>query len=297
MAGMKLSGRLVDISIIIVCFVFFELIFRTAAPLISGNVKQIYEISNIAAELTEKNDAVLFLGNSLIGNAVDLTAFDEQANLNMSSYMVVPDGTSLWDWSCIVKHSFIDKERLPKVIVIGYAWDQGEPVPSRLGGFFCNMDDLPDLISMGMSNSSDIIEFLVSKVSTIYAMRETLRKRILDFIIPQYRVYTQVINTERNKNRQITSKQKKIEGYRLLKAYLELLVSNGIRPVIVAMPVKQRYSLDEDFFKTIISYGGVVLDYRDLDGIDDSMFRDPIHLNENGNKIFTYHLAADMKGL
>jgi hypothetical protein len=296
-ASMKLSGRSLDLSIIAVCFVLLELIFRTASPLISGNVKQIYEIPITAAEFTEKHDAILFLGNSLIGNAIDLTAFNEQANLDMPAYMAVPDGTSLWDWYCIVKNIFIDKDRLPKVIVIGYAWGQGMPVPSRLGGFFCDMDDLPDLFSMGMSNSSDIIEFMVSKVSTIYAMREVLRKRILDLVIPKYRVYTQVINAEKNKNRPITGNQQKMEGYQLLNAYLALLVDNGIKPVVVAMPVKQRYSLDESFFKTIRSYGGVVIDYRDLEGIDDSMFRDPIHLNKSGNKIFTYHLAADMKGL
>ena len=127
MAGMKLSARWVDISIIIACFVFLELVFRAAAPLVSGNVKQIHEIADVAVELTKNNNTVLFLGNSLMENALDLEAFDEQVNLNMSSFKVVPDGTSLWDWSCIVKNSFVDKGQLPKVLVLGYAWEQVAP--------------------------------------------------------------------------------------------------------------------------------------------------------------------------
>lgn len=293
--GIKPSDRLIDISIIIVILVFFELIFRTLAPFISGNVKQIYEIENVATELTKKNGGVLFLGNSLLGNALDLTEFDKQANLKMSSYKVVPDSTSLWDWTCIVKNGFIDNNRLPKVIVIGYAWEQVGPVPSRLGGFFCGIKDLPELISLGMRNSSDILEFLFSKVSKLYAMRETVRKRILDILIPDYRVQTQIVNGERNKNKPI--KNKKSGDYRLLKAYLKILGTNNIKPIIVAMPVKQYYNLDEEFFRAVSHNGGVVLDYRELEGLDESMFRDPIHLNEKGNDIFTHRLAVDLVGI
>jgi Na+-translocating ferredoxin:NAD+ oxidoreductase RnfA subunit len=294
---MKLSGRLVDISIIIVFFVFLELIFRTASPLISGNIKQIYEIPSIATELAKKNNAILFLGNSLLGNALDLTEFDKQANLNMSSYKVVPDGTSLWDWSCIIKNNFINKEQLPKVVVIGYAWEQVKPVPSRLGGFFCSIRDLPNLTSLGMNSSSDVLDFLFSKVFRLYAMRETLRKRILDILIPDYRVQTQNINTERNQNKPLKYKKNIPENYQLLNAYLKMLVTNNIKPVIVAMPVMQHYELDKEFFKAVTHNGGIVLDYRELDGIENSMFRDPIHLNEQGNKVFTYHLAADLKDI
>ena len=133
---MKLNTKLTDITIIIVWLVLLELVFQVTAPLVSGNVKQISEIPDIAADLAQKKPAILFLGNSLIGNALDLKAFDQQANLNMSSYKVIPDGTSLWDWSCIIKNSFIDEKRLPEVVVIGYAWAQVGPVPERLGGFF-----------------------------------------------------------------------------------------------------------------------------------------------------------------
>ncbi len=297
MVDMKLSSILADITIIIICFILLELIIRISAPLVSGNVRQIYEIPDVASRLVEQESAILFLGNSLMGNALDVAEFDKQANLEVSSFKVIPDGTSLWDWSCIVKNNFIDKKRLPRAIIVGYAWRQAGPVPSRLGGFFCAAKDLPELIDLGMDNSSDVLEFLVAKASKLYAMRETIRKRMLDILIPDYRIYTQMINTERNKNRRVVDVEKKPEDFKLLSAYMNLLVSNNIKPVIIAMPVVQAYELDEGFFKTVKNSGGVVLDYRELEGIDDSMFRDSIHLNERGNKVFTHHLASDMKNI
>jgi len=276
-AKMRFSNRLVNIFLIIICFASFELLFREVAPLLSGNIKQIYAIPDIANEFTKKNNSVLFLGNSLIGNAINLNSFDNQANLNMPSYKVVPDATSLWDWTCIIKNNFINKERLPQVVVLGYAWDHEEPVPSRLGSFFCNMSDLPNLINMGMNRSSSIFEFLLSKLSRFYAMRETIRKRILDTLVPNYRTYTRAINNERNKNTRVKH--------------------TNIKPEDVVMPITYDYDLDEQFFSTITENGGTVLDYRKLDAIDDSMFRDPIHLNQRGNKVFTSHLANDLNGI
>lgn len=284
-------------TIAIVCFVLLEIIIRTTAPLVSGNVKQISEIQDVAADMSEKQSAVLFLGNSLMGNALDINEFDRQSDLNIPTYKVVPDSTSLWDWSCIIKNTFIDHGRRPKVVVIGYAWGQVGPVPSRLGGFFCTIKDLPVLISLGMSNSSDILEFLVSKISTLYAMHETIGKRILDIIIPNYRIYTQAINAEKNKNKPVFNATNKSEDYRLLKAYIEMLVNNDIKPVVVVMPVQQHYELDDEFFNTIRQNGGLTLDYRELENLDKSMFRDAIHLNEQGNKVFTYQLAVDLKNI
>ena len=148
-----------------------------------------------------------------------------------------------------------------------------------------------------MNSSADILDFLVSKVFKLYAMHETIRKRILDIAIPNYRLVTQDINDEKNKDLKLKDVKVKGKDYGLLKAYLEMLVTHNIKPIIVAMPVKERYQLDEEFFSTVRKSGGVVLDYRELQGLDNSMFRDPIHLNERGNRVFTNRLAADFKNI
>ena len=120
--NMKVNSGVADKTIIIVCLVMLELVIRTTAPLVSDNVKQIAEISTVADDLSKQKSAVLFLGNSLMGNALDLNAFSEHASQKISSYKVVPDSTSLWDWSCIIQNNFIDKNSIPKVVVLGYAW-------------------------------------------------------------------------------------------------------------------------------------------------------------------------------
>ena len=148
-----------------------------------------------------------------------------------------------------------------------------------------------------MSSSSGVLDFLVSKLSKSYAMHETIRKRILDSIIPNYRLYTRVINNERNKTRKINYTNKKSEDYRLLNAYIKMLSTHNMKSIIVLMPVIDRHTLDEKFFSVASRNGSIILDYRELDDIDNDMFRDPIHLNERGNKIFTYHLAVDLKDI
>lgn len=289
--NVKLNAGKIDIAIVIVSLVLIELVFRSVAPLVSGNVKQISEMTETANSLAADKSSVLFLGNSLMGNALDLAAFDEQSQTGMSSYKAVPDGTSLWDWSCIVNGSFIDEGKKPGIIVIGYAWEQVGPVPSRLGGFFCDVTELPDLVRLGMNNGSDVFEFLAAKVSRLYAMHETVRKRVLGLIIPDYNIYTQIINSERNKKQRAVVVADKKKDYKLLNSYLSNLERNNIESVIIAMPVKEKYDLDEGFYQVVNNYKGVVLDYRQLDGLSEDAFRDPIHLNEKGNEIFTRKIA------
>ena len=79
---------------------------RTVASQLSENIAHIEKIPDIAQEIASENkngnEAVLFLGNSLIDHAVNLEQLDNGNTLGYSSrvsvYKVVPDGTSLWDW-------------------------------------------------------------------------------------------------------------------------------------------------------------------------------------------------------
>lgn len=76
--------------------------------------------------------------------------------------------------------------------------------------------------------------------------------------------------------------------------FLELLRQRDVRLIFIAMPVIKDYSLNEDLVRTIRNSDGVVYDYRHMEGINDSMFLDPIHLNDQGSRVFTKRLAADI---
>lgn len=248
------------------------------------------------------NRSILFLGNSLMGHALNLAQFQKRipgkTSDSIVSYKVVPDGTSIWDWYCIVKNNFSKPEYAPDFLVVGIAWEKENPVPSRLAGHFCRVVDLGDLINMGMNSSSDILEYMVANTSMLYVLREPIRKRLLDIMVPDYREETQKINaaiqkkSDKKNTGSLYEKRNKV-----LTHFMKLLSVTKVKPIFVAMPVANRYGLNKTLVKTIYENNGVILDYRDLDGIKKNMYLDPIHLDERGSVIFTKKIITDLSKL
>ena len=295
---------------VILFFIYlsFEIGIRFFDTNLSRNIKQIKEIPDVSKEIFKSSqaekDTILFLGNSLTGRAVNLEQFETVLKNNRinhyAAYKVVPDSTSIWDWYCIVKNNFFIEGYAPDFLVIGVAWEREKPIPSRLGTHFCGISDLDDLIGLGMNNSSEILEYLVASASKLYSLREPIRNRFLDLIIPYYQVETQKINEVGNLNSKIKSK-KAVEGksarLHIYSEFIEMLKVQNITPVFVAMPLLEEYILDERLTNLIIEKGGYYLDYRKLDGLQKSMFVDPIHLSEQGSLIFTRMIGRDLQGI
>ena len=296
------SGRLF-ISIVCVLIVL-EIGVRVMSAELSSNIKHISDIPGIASDMSSSakdiDETILVMGNSLIGNAVNI----KQLNKNMSqgdsevvaAYKVVPDATALWDWYCITKNNFTDSQGSPDTVVIGFAWgqldDREEAHPSRLAAYFCAVHDVVDLYQLGMSHSSDILEYLVASISRLYALREVIHKRILDRLIYKYRSNARYTNAvARVGSQPVASDTAPRNNYLLLVKYLEMLSENNIKPVFVAMPVIQDYKLDSKIIDLIESNGGVFYDLRYMHGITRDMYIDPIHLGVDGSELFTMGLA------
>jgi len=289
--------------ILAMCVALMELFVRIFAPTLSMNVAHIMKIPDIAQEIASKNkggiETILFMGNSLTGTAVNLDQLGSGGApgklSDIASFKVVPDGTSLWDWYCIVKNNFSDNAYTPRYMVIGLAWGEVPPVPSRLAGYFCGITDLLSLYEHGMNGSSDVLEYLVASISKLYVMRETIRKRTLDIIIPAYREITQEVNTA-NKKSNSENTQSAIQQHRhnLMDDFMRLLHRNSTKLIFIAMPVIKSYPLDKELVRSIRDGGGTLYDYRHLEGLSDDMFVDPIHLSEQGGHIFTARLSSDL---
>jgi len=288
---------------VLLCVLMAEVTITVCAPFLSGNIKHINKIPQVAHDLARQNgmvdESVLFLGNSLIGNAINLKQFDKEitngSSRSVVAYKVVPDGTSFWDWYCIFKNNFADGKSAPRTIVIGFAWEKEKPEPSRLAGHFCGLSDLPDLIELGMDDSSDVFEYIAASTSHLYALRETIHKRVLDMVVPYYREFAQKSNAV---NREIAEKTEITDApgrsYELVERFLDMLEKNGTRAVFIAMPVVKDYSLDPALVQVIENGKGVLYDYRHLAGISKDMFLDPIHLDSRGGEVFTRSLLNDL---
>jgi len=284
-----------------------EGIVRISVQYLSENIRHIRHIPEIFHEMAARSNhhktSVIFMGNSLIGNAVDAEQFNKinsyPGKNSVKAYKVVPDSTNLWDWYCLTKTNSTLLQSAPNIMVVGFAWDQLEDdqdiVPSRLAGLFCELSDLPELVNMGMSKPSVIFEFIVANFSRLYSLRETIQKRLLDKIIPDYQEYTQRINMY--KRRDLTDGDKPeyhADSYHLLSKFINRYTGLNATVVFIAMPVIKEYAIDPVLIQTIHKNGALLYDYRSMEGLNEEMYLDPIHLGDVGRAVFTSRVSDEL---
>jgi hypothetical protein len=283
-------------------WIVLDLVLRWTAPLLAGSLAHAYEIPALMAQVSSSR-GVLVLGNSITNNAVDGPSVHEllrDRGLDTSIIEVVPDSTQIWEWLCVVENHVVHSDQVPSVAVIGFAWhqlsDQSRRDPSRLAAMFCSYRNLPLLWSYGLQSVNALTEFVFAKASLLYALRDTLRNRFLSAIVPQYQVFTQAANEQRNSPRGVRG-QGSDYSYRAFTRLLENLQRAGVRVVVVAWPVATPYALDAGLVQAAERLGVTLLDYRAVQGISAGSFLDAMHVNESGQNVLTSRLATDIAPL
>jgi len=277
-------------------FVLLDLALRAADSRLSGNLAHIGEIPKLIEDLGAKGSpqATLLLGNSLTNNGVDAAALAQPVG------KVTPDGSSFWDWKCIVEKQLIDHpERKVSRVVLGTAWhlasDETRADPSRLGALFCSMGDIAHPASVGISSPGDIGEFIVARGSHLYALRDTLRNRALDKFIPHYKRFASEQNAAgRTDDKQPAEGTKHEVPYGNLATLARSLKARGTSLVVVLMPVKQTYEADPALLALAARGDLRLIDYRHLPGIEPAHFIDEMHLGADGRQVLTAQLARDL---
>jgi hypothetical protein len=276
-----------------------DLILRAIETRLSGNLAHVAEIpALIDSAAATARPTLLLLGNSLTYNGIApeaLRAVHAQGPVTK----ITPDGTNYWDWQCILEHQVLERDDLKvDMLVLGYAWhllsDQTNPEPSSLGALFCRATDVFAPRSLGLDSIGDIAEFLLAGSLRPYALRETLRNRGLALVIPDYARLTQLANVNVEAAKQ-ASGPKRLFTYAHFTGLAEKLHARGTTIVIIAMPVRSEYDIDEEL-KALDARGLIVLlDYRATPGIDAHAFKDEMHLTEAGQTILTARLSSDLR--
>lgn len=164
-----------------------ETLLRLVESHLSGNVAHIQEIPELSAQYDQYSEpGILFLGNSLSNNAIDAPLFrsemDEQGVVFSVIEKIVPDATTIWSWSCILRNRIFELDNKPNTVFIGFAWnqlsDQSRLLPTRLGGFFCTNTDLMHLAQQARVSSAEIGEFLTASTFRMFTHREIIRNRV-----------------------------------------------------------------------------------------------------------------------
>lgn len=277
-------------------FVLLDLGLRATDDRLSGNLAHIGEIPALVGDLGSKGsaNATLLLGNSLTNNGVDAAALAQPVG------KVTPDGSSFWDWQCIVEEQLLDHpERKVSRVVLGTAWhlasDETRADPSRLGALFCSLGDIARPAKVGIATPGDIGEYIAARGSRVYALRDTLRNRALDKLIPHYKRFASEQNSAGRTDNKVSAEAARHEvPYEHLAALARSLKARGTSLVVVLMPVKQLYEPDPALQALAASGDLRLIDYRHLPGIEPSHFIDEMHLGADGRAVLTAQLARDL---
>jgi hypothetical protein len=292
--------------VVVFCIIFlmvvFEISMRGLQSSISGDLKFLQTIPQFALDLdTAKGTTILFMGNSLVGEGIDRDLIREDLSQNGKGPMwagkVVPDATGLADWYFIYKNLFLNKRHIPKIMVIGFAWRnalQDGAIPStRIIHFACRFSDLSELSLFGITGPEKTSEFFLAKASFVFANHAVIRNRFLDLIIPDYRNGTRIVNEASNVPRHGQIKAP-ASTYVALQRFIKILRNDNVLPVFVAMPVKAPYDINPEL-QRILSEECILIDCREVSGLKNDMFVDPIHLGQSGRTILSHDLANKMK--
>jgi hypothetical protein len=283
--------------------VVVELALRSSASRLSGNVAHIREFDRLLAEAGKSPGVrVVFVGNSLIGNAIAPATFKEvarEAGRIENPIKLVPDGTGIWDWRCIVS------DHLPRAaagdrVVIGFAWDQlSDQLPlavSKTFGLICPLGEIRAVRTFHSVGIGDAIEAGFSRLSLAYTLRERLRNGALDRFVPDYQEQSRALNSDGvgRGGAHGAARAMPAHTYAALTDLVAQLRAKGYRPTFIAMPTVAGYELDPQIAHTLQANGAGFFDMRTVPALAARHFIDSIHLGQEGAELFTRSFATGL---
>jgi hypothetical protein len=278
-----------------------EILLRSAESKLSGNIAHVLEITEQSERFEQTDEpGLLFLGNSLSNNGIDATVLGSGLDAQGINFpiieKIVPDATTIWSWSCILRNRIYTLENKPDTIFMGFAWnqlaDQSRLLPTQLGGFFCSYSDLMHISEQTTMSSGQIGEFLTASTFRLFTHREAIRNKVLGILIPHYFDATQMINRRLRTSNGTENRQ--ILTYNELNLVIDQLQSLDKDIVLIALPVRNTlYEIDPELLTTVENKEITLLDYRNLDLKTDEHYLDEMHLNRDGSAILTQRLVDD----
>jgi hypothetical protein len=269
---------------------------------LSRDVQHLTELSRLVENMRgTSSPRLVFLGNSTTRAAVNLHVIEQYLNehhaKDVALLKINPDDSTLPDWYYLMRDLLNRKQFAPDVVVVSgllqhlddYALVHSDRIADSYGG----LKNTSEIFQHEIRGMEERLTYIASSISQFYANRERFRHRILDLIIPNY-------NDSANRiNRQLRAKEGKAltRSYSRLIRFLDLCKSNGILPVIVALPVALPYPVDPAIKRTVEHSGGVFLDLTRVQGLSSAHFPDLLHMNEQGSKLFSSALASSLVSL
>jgi hypothetical protein len=276
-----------------------EGVVRWLEPSLSTDVRHIEHIPQTLRELAgNPGDHVLFLGNSLTREGVDMQVLRpvlarQQVNLqNLNFGFVYPDSADILDWLYVYRHNVSEATR-PDVLIVSFAddalADEDFPDPEsirRLARHHTAPADIPYVFSEDLTRLSQRGDFLISKLFVSFAHRERVRTRFLYSVLPNYQATQRAIN-QANAPTPTQGTALPDYHYSRLERFLELVDTQKVDVIFVAMPTLTPYLLDPALPGLVTNAGAQFIDLSTVLQLSSGDFKDYLHLNQAGAKIYS----------
>lgn len=261
-----------------------ELAVRLVGPeSFSVDLTHIHELPRIAASRPE----VLFAGSSVVREGID------PAILGHGKMML--DDATVPMWYFALKRHFLRGDLAPRWIVLGFFdWHlEGRRVNApELARYFSETDDLPLLLGTTLTDFGGRADFALNRLSLFYSLRERIGRRVLSSLLPGYREAAQTV--ARLSDARIPKHE---PDFLYLRQLTELAASQGTRLAAVRMPARTAQPGDPRVNQELQRLGIPLIDLSVLPELNESCFKDEIHVNEEGARLLSLELRRRLMAL
>jgi len=288
------------LGVVALCFLMLELGFRLRGDVLSKDISHLRSFDAISRDLAAGPDddlRVLFLGNSLTRYGVDQGLFaelvSEGSEKQLRTAKVNPDNTALADWYYAYQSYFDTPERVPDVVVIGFEGGHLRDAPShhpdRLAYYYCRGSQPAELGQFDVKTFEERAYFTLCSLSAAFANRDRIQRRVLDMVIPSYRAGMDELNLRMTADADNTEENE--PSYERLLKFVAMAERNQVQVILAAMPVPEHYEFDQALLDVVHSTSAVLIDCREVPGIEKAMFFDGLHMDDDAARLYTTALA------
>ena len=252
---------------------------------------------------------IAFIGNS-VTDRVRLDVFKEEwrrlTGETPSVEKFIAYYSNLPTWHRMYAQYFWKPELKPDVVVItiydGSALADSEVMDvGNLALFFTGPEDHASLFEHEITSLEHRTDYLLSSASHAFAARDRIRDRTLNFI-PGYRPFateTNAFNFE-YENRRKRAERAPPRTFHALESLLSRARAGGVKICFVAFPMRpgptgrKSYIISPTALEMIENAAMLYLDMRNMDELTADMYKDNVHLNAQGQPVYTRRFAQEL---
>jgi len=310
----KLKRTILILVTVLLFFLAIELAVRAVFIPISKDLNRFAEYPAKAEKLcSKKASSFAFIGNSATEAGIDLLFMEnllrDGGMGDASAEMFAADASGITTWHYMVKTYFVSPGWVPRYFVINYSDTSlvrdGHLEIGRLAQCFTKVDDWRGVILNELSTRTEVLQFVMSLCSKTFAFSGRLRDRVLNVTIYDYKRFVRENNRVALGHERMIASKKGLTipfappDYSRFERFLRMIQRSGAKLVVVAFPTQSGngetpYAIDPRVPSLVESYGFVFKDLRRVEGLENSMYQDYIHLTAEGRRIYTRILAGEI---